>query len=126
MKNFSKYLTLNFLSLLGYIFFVFTLIVLFVLFPITRHMDIISNEDMAYNTAGLVIIFFEVILVYTIVELITFCSAFLEFIVYFTKKTEPKLIKIPDKYKKLHFIIFITGLTLLIIPIGIACYWLIN
>lgn len=125
MKNLSKYLTLNLLSVLGYIFFVFILVLLFILFPITRHMDINSSEDWAVNSINLLVFIGPFVYLYPFLEILTALLSLFEFLIYRIKKTEPVL-KIPNRFNKIHFICFISGILLSFIPFVIVSYILIK
>lgn len=126
MKNLSKYITLNLLSILGYIFFILATVVVFILYPDARTYDFNSGEDMPYGIYGLVSFLFPIISTFILIELTVLISIIIEFIVYKIRKAEPKVINLPDEFKKTHYITVLVGGVLSLIPLGIMCYWIIN
>ena len=126
MKNFEKYITLNFLSFLGLIFLVLSLIVVFYLYPDVTVYDHISGEDAPYGIFGLMSFFAVYLFINTLVELAVLPCIFLEFLIYKLKKTEPKFIKITDKLKKIYFIVFILGLIVSIISLILGLLYILS
>ena len=117
MKNFEKYITLNFLSFLGLICLVLSLIVIFYLYPDITAYDKTSGEDAPYGIFGLMSFSAVFLFINTLIELAVLPCVFIEFLIYKFKNTEPKFVKITDKLKKIHFIVFILGLIVSIISL---------
>lgn len=126
MKNFTKYVTLNLLSILGYVFLTFVLVVVFILYPNASAYDSTSGENMAYGMYGLVSFLFPIFSTYILIEFAVLIGFIIEFLVYKIRNSEPKVVNLPDKFKKTHYIILFGGILLSLIPIGIICYWIIN
>lgn len=110
MKNFKKYVTLNLLSVFGLIFLAFTLMVIFYIYPEAKVYDQTSGEDFAYEQAGTVVFYIFTLQINMITVFVFLFAAFIEFLIYKYRKTEPKLIKIPDRFNKIHIILFKSGL----------------
>ena len=102
MKNFEKYITLNFLAVLGLIFLVVSLTVIFCLYPDITAYDHMSGEDAPYGIFGLMSFCAVYLFINTLIELAVLPCLFLEFLIYKLKKTEPKFIKITDKLKNIR------------------------
>ena len=126
MKNFEKYITLNFLAVLGLIFFVVSLTVIFCLYPGITAYDHMSGEDAPYGIFGLISFCALYIFINTLIELAVLPCLFLEFLIYKLKKTEPKFIKITDKLKKIYFIVFILGLIVSIISLIFGLLYILS
>ncbi len=116
MKNLSKYLTLNVLSVLGYGIFAIILYLTFVF------IFIIKSFDESY---GVVVLAGYITIFYFLVYILTIFTSFFEFLIYKLKKIEP-IVKIPNKFNKIHLICFIVGILLSFIPFVIVSYILIN
>ncbi len=126
MKNFEKYITSNFLSVLGLIFLVVSLTVILYLYPDMSTYDHMSGEDAPYGIFGLMSFCALYIFINTLIELAILPCVFIEFLFYKFKKTEPKFIKITDKLKKIHFIVFILGLIVSIISLIIGLLYIFS
>lgn len=117
MKNLSKYVTLNLLSILSCIIFIFLLISI----PISMYLDAVSSEEESYNLINLVVFIGPFVYLYPLFEILTVFLSFFEFLIYKFKKIEPVL-KIPSKYNKIHLTFFIIGILLSFIPLVIVYY----
>lgn len=126
MKNFEKYITLNFLSFLGLIFLVLSLIVVFYLYPDVTVYDHISGEDAPYGIFGLMSFGAVYLFINTLIELAVLPCVFIEFLIYKFKNTEPKFVKITDKLKKIHFIVFFLGLIVSIISLILGLLYILS
>lgn len=126
MKNFEKYVTLNFLSFLGLIFLVISLIVIFYLFPDVTVYDNRSGEDAPYGIFGLMSFCAVYLFINTLIELAVLPCVFIEFLIYKVKKTKPKFIKITDKLKNIHSVVFILGLIFSIISLILGLLYILS
>ena len=117
MKNFEKYITLNFLSFLGLICLILSLIIIFYLYPDITAYDRMAGEDAPYGIFGLMSFGAVYLFINTLIELAVLPCVFIEFLIYKFKNTEPKFVKITDKLKKIHFLVFILGLIVSIISL---------
>ena len=126
MKNFEKYVTLNFLSFLGWIFLVISLIVIFYLFPDVTVYDNRSGEDAPYGIFGLMSFCAAYLFINTLIELAVLPCVFIEFLIHKVKKTKPKFIKVADKLKNIHSVVFILGLIFLIISLILGLLYILS
>lgn len=114
MKNLKKYVTLNLLSILGLILFVFSLYVFFYIYPTSN----------AYEQAGTIIFYIYILLINMLTVFGILTAALIEFLIYKCRKSEPKLIKIPDRLCKIHSFLFKSGLTFSILSFTVAVIYM--
>jgi len=124
MKNYKNYLSLNLLSFIGYVFLLFCLVVIFILFPQTKEFDALHNNFDPDAQYGLFNQTYEIFILCLCIEVILFLCTLAEIIINkFYKKSRPlKIIKIPLKLKKLHSILFYSGLILAVLPFCLLIY----
>lgn len=110
MKNFKNYVTLNFLSILGLIFFVLSLIAVFYFYPNAITYDKTSGEDAPYGMFSFLYICGFFLFFNTLLELVVLSCVLIEFAIYKYKKIVPKFFKFSEKLEKFHTIFFTSGL----------------
>lgn len=113
----KKYISLSFLSLLGYLCFIVTFIFLVVVIPITYKLDLIKHDG------GLAFFSFSslILIKFYILHLILSILIILIFLIEFLLKKGGKIIKIPNFSMEHHPYIFKVGIFGVFIPF----YWLI-
>ncbi len=109
MKNFKHFVSLNLLSLMGFIFMTSTLIFVFLFSTQT------VNFDSRYGLFNLAYRYFIFVL---FIEIILFLSVLIEFIYNKFKKftNSTKIIKIPKKLERIHATMLYIGLLLAFLP----------
>ena len=85
-----------------------------------------SGEDAPYGIFGLMSFGAVYLFINTLIELAVLPCVFIEFLIYKFKNTEPKFVKITDKLKKIHFIVFILGLIVSIISLILGLLYILS
>lgn len=118
MKKFKNYLSLNLLSVTGYVFLLFCLIIVFVLFPQTKEFDILHNKFDPDAQYGLFSWTYRWFIITFLLELFLLLSAVIEFL--FNKLDKNFIgslqINIPTRLDMLHVVLFYFGLILAALP----------
>lgn len=117
---------MNFLSFLGLICLILSLIIIFYLYPDITAYDRMSGEDAPYGIFGLMSFGAVYLFINTLIELAVLPCVFIEFLIYKFKNTEPKFVKITDKLKKIHFIVFFLGLIVSIISLILGLLYILS
>lgn len=100
----------------------FILAAVFCIFP--NMQEYTYNTDKNFNAyAEVFILCGNIVLISAIIEIFLILFIFpIEFFIYKFKKSEPRIIKIPDKFRKIHLIVLILGVLVSISPLIFSLY----
>ena len=129
MEKIKQYFSLNLLSLSGYAFIVFTLLIFFYFYPQAIEESLKNGPTDNFEvTVGHFLWFMYVNTCFLVIEAILFVLAFIESKIYkYNQNLYAKIFnKIPNKVKKIHTIMFYTGMVFVLIPIFLLILFILN
>ncbi len=125
MNNYKNYLSVNVISIVGYLFFMYLLIAIFIIYPQVHSFDITENNSQPYALYGFLVQASFIIFISCCFVLSLFFSIFLEFLFFKLRKNKSYLINISNKYKHIHNIILIIGFIFACIPVILETYFIL-
>ena len=129
MKKFKQYFSLNFLSLSGYFLIIFSSLIIFYFYPQAIEESLKDRPTDNFEiTINLFLWLMDVIKCFLAFEAIFFVLTFIESKIYKHSQVFYDKIfnKIPDKMKKIHTILFYTGIVFALIPICLLILFILN
>ena len=128
MKKIKQCFSLNLLSLLGYAFIIFSLLIFFYFYPQAIEESLKDGPTDNFEvTVGHVLWFIEVVKYFLLIEIVLFVLRFIELTFYKNKQNLYDKIfnKIPDVIKKIHTLLFFTGIIFASIPIFLLIFYIL-
>lgn len=129
MKNFKQYLSLNLLSLSGYALVIFSSLIIFYFYPQALKESLKDGPTDNFEvTVGLFMWLMDVIKCFLIIDTVLFVLTFIESNFYKFKQDlyDKTYNKIPDKIKKIHTVLFNTGIIFALIPVFLLILFVLN
>ena len=129
MKKFKQYFSLNFLSLSGYFLIIFSSLIIFYFYPQAIEESLKDGPTDNFEiTINLFLWLMDVIKCFLAFEAIFFVLTFIESKIYKHSQVFYDKIfnKIPDKMKKIHTILFYTGIAFAAIPVHLFLFFIFN
>ena len=129
MERIKQYFSLNLLSLSGYAFIVFTLLIFFYFYPQAIEESLKNGPTDNFEvTVGHFLWFMYVNTCFLVIETVLFVLAFIESKIYkYNQNLYAKIFnKIPDVIKRIHTIMFYTGMVFVLIPIFLLILFILN
>ena len=120
MKKIKQYFSLNLLSLAGYAFVIFSLLIFFYFYPQAIEESLKDGPTDNFEvTVGHFLWFIDIVKCFLLIDVTLIALTFIEsnFCCYKLTLYDKIFNKIPDKIKKIHTILFFTGIVFASIPV---------